>query len=75
MVLNTADDEAVDEVLPVSVVAPLNVIAPDLSESSGRPVELEWPQKLRGGREVWSYGVDLVSEVLDALDPELFERG
>jgi hypothetical protein len=75
MVSDIAEDGVVDEVLPVFAAASLDGITPDLSKSSDEPVGPEGPRKHRGGCEVQLGSTYLVSEVFDALDSELFQRG
>ena len=66
-------NEFVDEALPVTVVATLDVVNCLLSPAAGWIVQLERPQEIADFLEVGTHSEDLMDNVLHANDPVLSE--
>ena len=71
---NHVPQEVVYLGLPATKVSTLHKVVRLLAPPTGRGVQLERPQKVRGVLEVGPHGEDLMNEVLHADDAVLAER-
>lgn len=64
-------NQAIDVILPVSMVTTFNKVCSLLSVSTTSVAQFEWPQEVVGFLEMLSHREDLVNEVLHADDTVL----